>query len=145
MAPQPLEKIESRLGNGMGSEASDLLDLVRVGQLENSLELRFFAVVRSGNPTNDRARRDCPLGGVPADEPANTSSRAAWRRIDSAENGAAPTPTLSNRPANSIAATALRCAASYPIRSRRLVAVDMLGGGRNFADCKGLISHKTAK
>jgi hypothetical protein len=47
MAPQPLEKTESAPGNGMGSEASNLLDLVtgrladwthrKVGQLESSL------------------------------------------------------------------------------------------------------------
>jgi hypothetical protein len=28
MAPQPLEKIESRRGNGMGSKASNIQDLV---------------------------------------------------------------------------------------------------------------------
>jgi len=47
MAPQPLEKTESAPGNGMGSEASNLLDLVhgaagrldsqKGGQLESSL------------------------------------------------------------------------------------------------------------
>ena len=31
MAPQPLEKTESAPGNGMGSEASNLLDLVHGG------------------------------------------------------------------------------------------------------------------
>ena len=37
MAPQPLEKTESRLVNGMGSEASNLLDLVHeaAGRLDS--------------------------------------------------------------------------------------------------------------